>query len=222
MTGPPLLTLRLNGLSLGGSPILGPIDLDLARSETLALVGPSGIGKSTLLRIFAGLEDGYDGSCVVDGRAAIVFQEPALLPWCSLIDNLLVTTRVPRAQALEALDEVGLADRADAFPTRLSLGQQRRLALARAFAARPDLLLLDEPFVSLDPVLVEDMMQLFSSLRARHAVATILVTHVRKEAQTLSDRIVTLGGRPARIVSKVQNSGAYFHSSASGVTSAGS
>ena len=222
MTADPVLRLRLNGLSLGGSPILGDVALDLAPRETLALVGPSGIGKSTLLRIFAGLEDGYDGTCTVRGRSAIVFQEPALLPWRTLLDNLTVTARVSRARALEALADVGLADRADTFPGRLSLGQQRRMALARAFAVRPDLLLLDEPFVSLDPALVEEMMQLFVHLRDRHAVATVLVTHVREEAEKLADRIVTLGGTPARITSEVQNSGAYFQSSASGVTSAGS
>ena len=222
MTADPVLRLRLNGLSLGGSPILGAVALDLAPRETLAMVGPSGIGKSTLLRIFAGLEGGYDGTCTVRGRSAIVFQEPALLPWRTLLDNLIVTACVSRAGALEALEDVGLADRADTFPGRLSLGQQRRMALARAFAVRPDLLLLDEPFVSLDPALVEEMMQLFVRLRDRHAVATVLVTHVREEAARLADRIVTLGGAPARITSVVQNSGAYFQSSASGVTAAGS
>ena len=201
----PVLDLSLRGLSFGGSPILGAIDLAVARAETLALVGPSGIGKSTLLRIFAGLEDGFDGRCTVRGRAAIVFQEPALLPWRSLIDNIRIPARVDADRAATALEEVGLAHRAEGFPGQLSLGQQRRLALARAFAVRPDLLLLDEPFVSLDPGLVEEMMTLFSRLREAHGVTTVLVTHVRTEAERLADRIVTLGGAPAEVISDEPN-----------------
>ena len=198
---PPVLDLALEGLSLGGSPILGDIALQVAPAETVALVGPSGIGKSTLLRIFAGLQTGYRGRCIVRGRAAIVFQEPALLPWRTLRDNITIPTGVSDERARASLAEVGLEARADAFPLQLSLGQQRRLALARAFAVAPDLMLLDEPFVSLDPALVDEMMTLFRDLRARHRIATILVTHVRSEAEALADRVVTLGGPPARIVS---------------------
>ena len=129
----------------------------------------------------------------------MVFQEPALLPWRTLRDNLCVTTGIAADAALAALQEVGLATRADDFPGQLSLGQQRRLSLARAFATRPDLLLLDEPFVSLDPERVTEMMALFRKLRATHDVTTILVTHIRQEAAALATRIVTLGGTPAQI-----------------------
>ena len=219
---PPVLDLRLGGLSLGGVPVLGRMDLTVAPRETLAVVGPSGIGKSTLLRIFAGLEARFDGSCRIDGRVAIVFQEPALLPWRSLLDNIIVATGVSADMARAALKEVGLGGRWQSFPNRLSLGQQRRVALARAFAVPPDLLLLDEPFVSLDPALSEEMMALFQKLRERHRMATILVTHVQAEADRLADRVITLGGAPARIMSEDQKSGAYFHSSASGVTASGS
>ena len=198
----PVLSLSLTGLTLGGSQILGPMDLTVRRGETLALVGPSGIGKSSLLRIFAGLETGYDGHCTVNGRSAIVFQEPALLPWRTALQNICVTTRVSEDAATEALAEVGLQDRAQAFPGHLSLGQQRRLTLARAFAVKPDLLLLDEPFVSLDPSLVDQMMGLFQRLRSAHGVTTVLVTHVRAEAEALATRIVTLGGSPAVITSE--------------------
>jgi len=214
-----VLKLRLNGLERGGDAVLGAINLDLKPGQTVALVGPSGIGKSSLLRVIAGLETGFDGTCHVQGRLAMVFQEPTLLDWRSLRDNLIIPTGIPRSEADAALDEIGLKARADAFPGHLSLGQRRRLSLARAFAAKPDLLLLDEPFVSLDRDLVQEMMGLFATMRAARGVASLLVTHSMEEARALADRIVTLSGHPARIDSDVQNKGAYFQLSASGVTS---
>ncbi len=199
--------------------VLAEIKLRIERSETLALVGPSGVGKTSLLRIIAGLEERYRGSFAVSGRTAMVFQEPTLLPWRNLRDNLCITADVSAAEAIAALQEVGLAARAEEFPNNLSLGQQRRLSLARAFAVKPDLLLMDEPFVSLDPDLVEEMMALFAKLRAAYQVTTIIVTHVEAEAKRLASRIVTLGGSPGRITRDDQNKGAYFQLSASGVTS---
>ncbi|WP_299044832.1 ABC transporter ATP-binding protein [uncultured Tateyamaria sp.] len=198
---PPLLDLRLRGLAYQGKPVLRNVSLRLAPGETLALVGPSGIGKSSLLRVIAGLEAKYDGDCALNGTCAMVFQEPTLLPWRTVAQNVALTTGASDSAVNTALTEVGLGPRALDFPNQLSLGQQRRLALARAFAVKPDLLLMDEPFVSLDPDLVREMMVLFEQLRARHGVATILVTHVADEAQHLADRIVTLGGTPATIVS---------------------
>ncbi|MGB0439510.1 MAG: ABC transporter ATP-binding protein [Paracoccaceae bacterium] len=213
------LDLDLHGLRIGSKQVLGRIALWVGRSETLALVGPSGVGKTSLLRVIAGLETRFQGRVHVAGARAMVFQEPTLLPWRTLCDNLCIPTGISRAQAMAALDEVGLGDRGQDYPNSLSLGQQRRLSLARAFAVKPDLLLMDEPFVSLDPDLVEDMMQLFVRLRAAHQVTTLLVTHVEAEAQRLASRIVTLGGTPGQIISDVQNKGAYFQLSASGVTS---
>ncbi len=218
----PVLSLSLKGLAFDKGPVLGPVELNLAAGETLALVGPSGIGKTTLLRIMAGLETEFEGRLDAPERCSVVFQEPTLLSWRTLADNLRVTTGVSREAAIDALNEVGLAGRWQDFPGQLSLGQQRRLSLARAFAAKPDLLLMDEPFVSLDPELVEEMMVLFEILRRTHRVATVLVTHVMSEAERLADRIVTLGGHPARILETRQKSGAYFQLSASGVTSPGS
>ncbi|GGX71612.1 ABC transporter ATP-binding protein [Tateyamaria omphalii] len=214
-----LLDLVVRSLCHDDTPILQDVSLKLARGETLALVGPSGIGKSSLLRVIASLHTAFDGTCVLTGTCAMVFQEPTLLPWRTVWDNIGVTTGADAEQIDAALSEVGLAGRRDDYPGQLSLGQQRRLALARAFAVKPDLLLLDEPFVSLDAELVDEMMTLFARLRATHNVTTILVTHVAQEAEKLASRIVTLGGSPATIVSDVQNDGAYFQLSASGVTS---
>ena len=193
--------LDLPGFSFGATPVLGPLALDVDRGETLALTGPSGIGKSTLLRIVAGVYPAR-GSRRIAGRMAFVFQEPTLLRWRSAQRNIEIAAKVtaPRAQA--ALEEVGLAAYADRFPDQLSLGQQRRLALARAFACDPDLMLLDEPFVSLDAIAAEEMMTLFAALRARRDMASILVTHAEEEARRLATRTLRLSGSPARIAAE--------------------
>jgi len=201
----PVLELRLQSLSFGSQTILRDINLLIPRGQTVALVGPSGIGKSSLLRIFAGLEKTYAGTCTVNGKTGMVFQEPTLLPWRNLRDNITITAGISAGEADRILADVGLGDRSDTFPNRLSLGQQRRLSLARAFAVRPDLLLMDEPFVSLDPGLVGEMMELFEKLRDAYQVTTVLVTHVEDEARRLADRIVTLAGNPAQITNDVLN-----------------
>ncbi|QFU09118.1 Taurine import ATP-binding protein TauB [Rhodobacteraceae bacterium THAF1] len=201
----PILSVALDGLRYDGTDVLANVAFDLAPGETVALVGPSGIGKTTLLRCIAGLETGYRGRIDARGTTSVIFQEPTLLPWRTCLQNLTIPTGIGRDGALDLLDSVGLMGRGQAFPLQLSLGQQRRLALARAFAARPSLLLMDEPFVSLDPVLVDEMMTLFTRLKHETGVATLLVTHVEAEAERLATRVITLGGPPARIASDRRN-----------------
>ncbi|MCF7701838.1 ABC transporter ATP-binding protein [Loktanella sp. M215] len=193
-----VVSLDLPGFSFGGTPVLGPLALTVDRGETLALTGPSGIGKSTLLRIIAGVH-AASGTRRITGRVAFVFQEPTLLRWRTARRNIEIAAKIGAPMALAALREVGLSDFADRFTDQLSLGQQRRLSLARAFACDPDLMLLDEPFVSLDAAAADDMMTLFAALRARHNMASILVTHATDEAQRLATRILTLSGHPATI-----------------------
>ena len=194
-----VLQVDLSGHDRGGQPVLGPIALTVGAHETLALVGPSGIGKSTLLRLIAGLEPAR-GRVQVTGGLAMVFQEPTLLPWRSAVQNLCLTTGIGTAEAGALMAEVGLAGMEARYPGQMSLGQQRRLALARAFAARPALLLMDEPFVSLDPAMADEMMAAFVRLRATRPLATLIVTHVEAEAERLASRILRLGGVPASIV----------------------
>ena len=194
------LALDLQAADHGGGPVLGPLSLSVGPGETVALTGPSGIGKTTLLRIIAGLHRGWRGRLDLPGRLAMVFQEPVLLPWRSARQNITLATGCAPQAAQAALESVDLGGKADEFPGQLSLGQQRRLSLARVFAMQPDVLLMDEPFVSLDPALADEMMALFERLRAARPLATVIVTHAPAEADRLATRILRLEGRPAQLL----------------------
>lgn len=202
-----MIEVGITGKAFGETRVLGQVAFTLRPGETLAVTGPSGIGKSTLLRILAGLDRDYEGRVSVPERRAIVFQEPTLLPWRSARANITIPTGASDAEAEAGLAEVGLAGLGDRFPGQLSLGQQRRLALARAFAGSPELLLMDEPFVSLDPALVEEMLGLTERLLERHRIAAILVTHDMGEARRLATRIARLEGQPARLVEPPRETG---------------
>lgn len=202
-----VISLRLRGKNFGPVVVLGPMEITVARGETLALTGPSGVGKTTLLRILAGLDTAFDGEITRPARMAMVFQEPTLLPWRSARDNIRLTTGVSAGTAERLLGEVGLGGRGAALPGQLSLGQQRRLALARALAAEPELLLMDEPFVSLDPARIEEMLGLTARLLAGRDTAVVIVTHARAEAERLASRILLIDGAPARIVGEAAGGG---------------
>ncbi|WP_071796389.1 ABC transporter ATP-binding protein [Natronohydrobacter thiooxidans] len=189
------LQVALRSKRFGPSEVLRDLVFQVAPGEVLAVLGPSGVGKSTLLRIIAGLDRDFDGQVRRAGRVAMVFQEPTLMPWRSARDNLRLTTGVDRAQADAALARVGLAGKGALYPGQLSLGQQRRLSLARAYAARPDILLLDEPFVSLDAALVGEMLALTESVIAEQRPATVFVTHAQDEADRLATRQMVLAAQ---------------------------
>ena len=181
----------------GASPVLGPMSFVIEPGETLALVGPSGIGKSTLLRILAGIDTDFEGKVERPEELAFVFQEPTLLPWRSVLKNLLIPhPHLDLERAREILARVQLAGKEDLFPGQLSLGQQRRLSLARAFASVPKLLVMDEPFVSLDRATSETMLQLTESLIRDHRPATLIVTHDLSEADRLATRVLALHATP--------------------------
>lgn len=174
--------------------VLDGVDLRLGAGEFVALLGASGSGKTTILRILAGLDHEADGAVHVPGRRGVVFQEHRLLPWQRVVDN--VALGLPRAtgrsRALHVLGEVGLADRARAWPRQLSGGQSHRVALARALVREPHLLLLDEPFASLDALTRMRIHALVLRLWARHRPAVLLVTHDVDEALVLADRVLVL------------------------------
>ena len=184
--------------------VINGLNLRLAAGEFGALIGPSGCGKTTILRIIAGLDRDFTGRCRVPGggRLGIVFQEPRLLPWRSVEDNIRLA--LPDGElAIDLTDLVttlGLHDHLNRYPGELSLGLARRAAIARAFAIRPDFLLLDEPFVSLDEATAARLREALLALTMQRQVTTLLVTHHLDEAILLADRLFFLSARPARIV----------------------
>jgi NitT/TauT family transport system ATP-binding protein len=187
--------------AFGANEILRDVRLEVTPGERVAVLGPSGVGKSTLLRIVAGIDKSYEGTVSRPDAIAIVFQEPTLLRWRTVLQNLTLTNPdVSEEAARGMLTRVGLAGKAEDFPGQLSLGQQRRVALARAFVGRPQLLILDEPFVSLDADTAEGMMTLTEGLIAETRPSVLLVTHDEAEAKRLGDRIVRLRGSPASIM----------------------
>ena len=183
--------------------MLGELAFSLGNGEVAALVGPSGCGKTTLLRIIAGLDSDFEGSVALPahGMLGMVFQEPRLLPWRTVEQNVRLAAPQATDAALGTLFQaLGLTAHRDHFPGELSLGLARRVALARAFAVEPDLLLLDEPFVSLDDALAARLRDELADLVNRRPITTLLVTHNVEEAIGLADRLLLLSLSPARVL----------------------
>lgn len=183
----------------GNRHVLKDVSVRVRGGEIVALVGRSGSGKSTVLRVLAGLSRDHSGERVVAGAPALAFQEPRLFPWRDVRTNVgygLTRSRLPRPQvrqrAERALADVGLTDQAGSWPLTLSGGQAQRVSLARALVAEPRLLLLDEPFGALDALTRLTMHTLLLDLWRRHGFGVLLITHDVDEAVALSDRVLVL------------------------------
>jgi NitT/TauT family transport system ATP-binding protein len=197
---------------------LGGFTLTVDRGEVVALIGPNGCGKSTFLRVAAGLLRPDTGAVTLDDRpivgpdprVGLVFQEPRLLPWRSVADNVsypLELAHWPRARRTERLapllDLVGLRDSADAKPSQLSGGMRQRASIARAMALEPEVLLLDEPFSALDALTRERLNLELLELWDRTGSTIVIVTHSIPEAVLLADRVVVMTPRPGRVAAVI-------------------
>ena len=185
--------------------VLSDVSFEVAPRSCLVITGPSGCGKSTLLNIIAGLDTDYEGDVDLGparDRLAFIFQTPRLLPWRTVYENiaLMLPSGDPRRAEIPAmLERVGLAEAANAYPERLSLGMQRRAALARGFILQPEILLMDEPFVSLDDPTATSLRQLLMELWHSQPTTVLFVTHDRSEAIQLGTRILRLSPGEASV-----------------------
>lgn len=199
--------------NVDGAPaqtVLRDVVLAVESAQFLCILGPSGCGKTTLLKLIAGLDQDFEGRISIargpggdEPKIGYVFQEPVLLPWRTVIENLrlvMSADQIARELDLALLDAMGLIDYRDAYPKSLSLGMSRRVALARAFSVEPDLLLMDEPFVSLDESTADGLRRMLLQIWRAKPTTVLFVTHDSREAVQLAQRIIVLCASPATIV----------------------
>lgn len=206
----------------GGFQVIEGLSFSLETGRTMAIIGPSGCGKTTLLYILAGLTRQTEGKVVINGRnvegpspeVSFILQDFGLLPWKTVLDNVCLgmklrgtpaEERVSRAERL--LEELGLEQHRDHYPARLSGGERQRVAIGRALATEPKLLLMDEPFSSLDTLTRERMQEMLLDIRKRNGLTVAIVTHSIEEAAFLGDSVLVLGGRPATVRALIENPG---------------
>jgi sulfonate transport system ATP-binding protein len=208
-----MLSLQALGKTYpNGVHALERFSTEIERGEIVAVIGGSGCGKSTLLRAIAGLDPASAGAVTLDGesitaphaRVGIIFQEPRLLPWLSVAGNIgFGLADLPgnqrRDRIARALDRVGLADKARAWPRELSGGQAQRAAIARALVAQPEVLLLDEPFSALDAFTRKDLQDHLLDLWADTRPTLVMVTHDVEEAVVMADRVLVMRPHPGRL-----------------------
>ena len=210
-----LLELAVKAKDFQSHRVIDDVRFSVGNGEIVSLVGPSGCGKSTLLRIIAGLDSDYQGDVSILGEkphlhsrgVGFIFQEPRLLPWLTVAENVGFDLgrgggKHPRVR--ELLEEVGLADFADAYPKQLSGGMAQRAAIARGLFTQPALLLLDEPFSAVDAFTRMRLQELLLSIASHHGTTLLLVTHDVNEAAYLSDRVIVMASRPGRISGEVR------------------
>ncbi|MDF1583197.1 MAG: ABC transporter ATP-binding protein [Methyloprofundus sp.] len=208
------LTIKISDKSYPNSTdktsklVIKDLQLNLVNNEFVCLVGSSGCGKTTLLNILAGLDTKFSGNISLGNsqtapKVGYVFQNPRLLPWRTVRENIELASEAKITTLEFLLESMGLATEKDTFPAHLSLGMSRRVAIIRAFAMDPDLLLMDEPFVSLDPPTARQAQQLLIDLWSKRPHKILFVTHDLREAITLADRLIFLHSNPMSVITEI-------------------
>lgn len=194
-----------------GHQVISDLNLSLQSGEFVCLVGPSGCGKTTLLNIVAGLDHDFEGSIQMGMQhtspgIGYIFQNPRLLPWRTVRENIELALRPGQSREIidSLLAEMGLTSMDNVYPERLSLGMSRRVSIIRAFAIDPDLLLMDEPLVSLDPPTARQVRRLLLKLWDLRPHTVLFVTHDLREAIAMADRLIFLSHHPMSIITEVE------------------
>ena len=202
-----LIQIQNVSKNFGDAAIVQNFNLEVRPGEVVSLIGPSGCGKSTLLRLLSGLERNYSGKLLIDDsfvtgptrQVGFMFQEPRLLPWLTVAQNILFGVKQVTTSIEDLLAQVQLAGSGKLLPRQLSGGMAQRTALARALAAHPQVLLLDEPFSAVDALTRMQLQELLISIWQRTRLTMLVVTHDIDEALYLSDRVIVLTARPATV-----------------------
>ena len=207
-----MLDINISSKKYQDNKIIDNLKLEVNDNEFISIIGPSGCGKTSLLNIISNIDKDYLGSILFDkqnisnSNIGVMFQDSRLIPWLSVLENImLVSMSKNKEQIINALIEVGLKDYINSYAKELSGGMQRRVALVRAFINKPDVLLLDEPFISLDYPTAQNLRSDFMKFYNKYKPTVVFITHDLKEAISLSQRIIFLDSKPMKIILDFEN-----------------
>ncbi len=207
-----MLEIHINSKKYQENRVIENLKLEVKSSEFISIIGPSGCGKTTLLNIISNIDTEFlgnvlfDKKCIKDVNIGVMFQDSRLIPWLTIFENImLVSNSKDEESILEALIEVGLEEYINSYAKELSGGMQRRAALVRAFINKPDVILLDEPFISLDYPTAQALRSDFLKFYKKYKPTVVFITHDLKEAVSLSQRIVFLDSSPMKVVLDYKN-----------------
>jgi len=207
-----MLEIHINSKKYQENRVIENLKLEVKSSEFISIIGPSGCGKTTLLNIISNIDTEFLGNVLFDKKSikdvniGVMFQDSRLIPWLTIFENImLVSNSKDEESILEALIEVGLEEYINSYAKELSGGMQRRAALVRAFINKPDVILLDEPFISLDYPTAQALRSDFLKFYKKYKPTVVFITHDLKEAVSLSQRIVFLDSSPMKVVLDYKN-----------------
>jgi ABC-type nitrate/sulfonate/bicarbonate transport system ATPase subunit len=207
-----MLDINITSKEYQDNSIIENLKLEIKDNEFISIIGPSGCGKTTLLNIISEIDSDYLGSVsfnnknIKDSNIGVMFQDSRLIPWLSILENIMLVSIDKNEDLIkQSLHEVGLDEYMDSYPKELSGGMKRRAALVRAFINKPEVLLLDEPFISLDYPTAQSLRSDFMKFYHKYRPTVVFITHDLKEAISLSQRIIFLDSKPMKVILDYEN-----------------